>query len=209
MKYLYKILVGLTFLVPFGYIVVNAIFFDVKPDLIVYDTEIADLTIISLEEEKLLLGGKSYGIGLITLHEGQLVAVITDTDIIKVGWKYYTMQDVEGVLKLVEKPLIEETQGYKIPMSVVFGAVGLVFALLIIKGKMKFEFKEKRVGAMIVLWITYGAFLIIDTIVSNMLQSLFVVSIAWTLYTVEYLINKGIMNSKALQNEINKLGAKL
>ena len=182
----YKIIVALTFILPTSaYLLINALFFSITPDLIIY-AELDNLVVEAYEEQYLITGADEFN-GYVVIVDDKVGAVVSDETVIKIGWRYYQVQDMQ----ITERKLIEEAQGYKIPLSVIFTLIGAVIGVLIISGKMDLKRKNWRLATVIALWSLVGIIAVVDLIVSNIFGGIIVVSSSFTVYYIEHLIAKG------------------
>lgn len=203
-KIIYHIITTATIVIPtITMLVLNAIFFSITPDLIVYDANIEDITIISSEEQYVLKGGKSYGLGHITIKDNEMVAIIDENSIIKIDWKYYMLDANE--LKLVERKLIQEKTSWAVPISIFIGGFAVFIAFLIIAGKMKLFKKDLRLATLIALLTASIIISIISLIVVNMEKVFWTITISWAVYYIEYLV----YNGKLKANEQEKVESDL
>lgn len=189
----YKILVALTFILPTStYLLISALFFNITPDVIVYDVLPHELIVSPYDNEKSLLSGTQEFKGHVITMNDVTYILVDDDDIIKVGFKYFLVQD--GVL--TERKLVEEQKSYKLPLAFFISVLSVAVAALVISKKMQVYKTRPRLATWITLFTITIALVIIDAIVSNMVGVFVMVLISFTLYCIEYLVQNGNVSSK-------------
>lgn len=197
----YKLLVGATFILPTAiYLLLNAIFFSITPDLAIYDVLPTDVIVESYDDEYFLYGANSYGIGHIIIRDsdGKVGAIVNNESIIKIGWRYYLV-DGEN-MQLIERKLVEQQTSYKVPLVIFISAFGVAIASLIIMGKMRIYKARPRLATFVALLTTTIILAVIHIIVSNILGVFIMITISWALYCIEYLVKTG----KISKDQANK-----
>lgn len=208
-KFIYGIVSALIFLLPFSvYLLIEALVHSVDYDYTVYG-ELADLTHLETDDGIFIYStDKSvYYKGLVGFNDeiGEYGIEITSDDVVKIDKGYYQWDLENKELADVKIELIKKKQSYSVPIFVVFSAVGIVLAVLIISRKMQWHKKRPYEATIISLWVALGFLFGISFIVSNIFKSFLVITISFTGHYIWHLYSKGEIKKKEAVKKTSEL----
>lgn len=216
-----KILTISTVVLPtFVYLIINALFFSVTPDVTFHDVEITDLKVITQQDDTYFVYAEKvdYSVDgtLVRVLDDKLGVVIDKETIINIGFKYYnydlvktenedgtTLEEMKFVNVKVE--LLKEKTSKTIPITIIIGMVGVAIASLIVFKKMHYALRYPRVSVLIALSIITGVLYLIDMVVGSLLSVFLVFTISWVIYMIEY----AVLNGNVAEKEAQKFQSKL
>ena len=209
---IYKLISILTLVLPMSvYLFINAVLFDIEPDVIIYGNK-DDLVVVENGDEYFL-----YSADLETRYNGLViynsnlsqfgVNIKSNDSIIKIGHEYYNYTINEGVGDFadIKRFEIEKQQSYKIPLSFVVSLLAVGIVALVVSGKMKLLKNHPRLATLIALLTGTGILWLISTLVASLLYVFLVASISWCVYCIEYLFVKGKIDKKEATEKVSLL----
>lgn len=212
---IYKIIVSITLFIPIPmYLFLSATLFGITPNYTI-NAKIDTISVFHVGDEYFITtSDKTATIdGLIAYNEVYDVygIYIDSDDIIKIEKNYYSYVHNKNndtyELVDIKKFEVQKQTSYKIPLSFFISLGGVLIAVLIIQGKMQWHKKYKRLATLISLLSFTVIMLVINTIVSNLLNIFLVATTSWAIYCIEYLVVKGkIDKKKAEKQESDLLG---
>lgn len=209
-KTLFNLLAIATLTLPLTvYTFLMATFFRIKPDATVHG-KIVETETIEVEEKYYIIALEDY-----VTFDGQ-VEKVGDTwglrfhleDIVKYkdGFFRYTQKEGEE-LKWhdVSRLTFEKELSYKIPLSIIITAVGVLIVALIVSKKMEWHKKKPRLAVLLALITGTMVLLGLNAIISNLLWVFVIATLSWGLYYIEYLIYENKIASKDAEDEMSEL----
>ena len=149
----------------------------------VYEVEDGELFVTTSEKEVLFVGVISY-----REDYDSFGFYIGEGDVVKVNNKYFAGFVEESGEMVLQKfspyKLNKKENGWKIPTTLIFSVVGLVFVGLIFSGKLKFSRRYMKASILISLGIGVGVSALINALV-NQIYLVFLISfISFALYLI-------------------------
>lgn len=200
-----KIVQIATLILPLSvYLFLSATLFGVDPDLTVKETPIEHINVTMIRDDEYFLYGTMDTIyigGVVSHRNGVIGALIDSDDVIKVGFKYYTYGQVDGVYGLYEQNVVEVEKGYKLPLAAMIVLIGIFIVALIYMKKLNYLKENPKLALLVTLWSLAISFYILNEIVSNFANVFMIAAVSWT----AFLIEEKAFADKEKTNQANKL----
>ncbi len=208
-KFIYSLVTALIFILPFStYLLIEALVHSIDYDFTIYG-EVADLTHLETEDSIFIYSNDKsvYYKGLVLFNDeiGEYGIEVNDKDIIKIGKGYYLWDLEKKELADVKVKLIKEKQSYSIPAFLIFSAVGILLAVIIISRKMQWHKKRPYEATIIALWVTLGFLFGISFFISNVFKSMLVITISFTIHYIWHIYSKGELKKKEATKKVSEL----
>lgn len=198
-----------TLILPLSiYLFLSATLFGIDPDLTVKETPIEHINVTMIREDEYFLYGTMDTIyigGVVSHRNGVIGALIDSDDVIKVGFKYYSYGQVEGVYGLYEQNVVNVEKGYKLPLAAMIVLIGIFIVALIYLKKLNHLKENPKLALLVTLWSLAISFYILNEIVSNFANVFMISAISWT----AFLLEEKAFSDKDKTDKANKLLSEL
>lgn len=211
---IYKIITSITLFLPIPmYLFLSATLFNITPNYVI-NAKIDTISVFHVGDEYFITtSDKTATIdGLLAYNEDYDtygIYITLGDDIIKIdkGYYSYVHHQNNDTYELVDikKFEVQKQTSYKLPLSFFISLGGVLIAVLIIQGKMQWHKKHKRLATLISLLSFTVLMLVINTIVSNVLNIFLVATTSWAIYCLEYLVVKGKIEKKKAEKQESDL----
>lgn len=214
-KVLYKIISGITIIAPLiVYLFLSATILNVNATHFIRKLDDVEVLVYELEDTLFLYNEDNafeYR-GLIKYLDevGQYGLEVYENDIVKIDKKYFAISKVDDELKIVDINVweISKRENTKLPIATLISAFAILIIVLIYAGKMDSLKDRKRLAVWLSLALGTAILYGINLIVSNMLNVFIVALVSWSIYCIEYLVQKGFINdkdAKELRDKANRI----
>jgi len=200
-----KIIQIATLILPLSvYLFLSATLFGVKPDLTIKETPVEHINVTMIRDDEYFLYGTLdtvYIGGVVSNRNGVIGALIDSDDVIKVGFKYYSYNEVDGVYGLYEQNVVNVEKGYKLPLAAMIVLVGIFVVALIYLKKLNHLKENPKLALLVTLWSLAISFYVLNEIVSNFANVFMIAAISWT----AFLLEEKAFADKEKTNKVNSL----
>ena len=164
--------------------------FGVDPDLTIKETPIEHINVTMIREDEYFLYGTLDTIyigGVVSNRNGVIGALIDSDDVIKVGFKYYSYTQIDGVYGLYEQNVVNVEKGYKLPLAAIIVLIGIYFhrSFNLLKETKPLKRKTLKLALLVTLWSLAISFYVLNEIVSNFANVFMIAAISWTAFLLE------------------------
>lgn len=208
-KILFNTLFGATLILPFAtYLLLMATILNIKYDhQVVGEVEIVENVIYSNDKETIFNGRVEW------LDEFDTYGIVMEEDeIAKVGRKFYSYElNDKKEYELVELNAwgVQKKESWKLPVSLIISAFGIVIVALVFVGKLKVRRKYLNVSILISLVAGWGFSYVIGLIAGGVANVFLVAAISWGLFMAELKVYEHLNKEEREQKAASELATKL
>lgn len=194
-KLVFNYIKALTLIMPMVvYLFLSATLFNIKPDIIIGNINIEQLSIVPIEDEYFI-----YDTDYIASFDGVVEynhdlgihgIYITSDDIIKVKRNYYSYIEDDGVFvfKDIKRFVIQKETSYKLPVVFFISLIGVVFVGLFMQKKMSIHKTYPK--AAVLIGLTSGTVItyILQALMGGIANVFLIATISWAAFMLEEYI---------------------